>query len=199
MSCNCHGFTRAWFDVITQFCFVSQGEVLFNLSPVCIAGECCNHTRNLNAAYPSRVVPFVFLPARIQLLYPVLMIVMVSRTFASLVRTADHIVFKSSEDHVQDTANESGGNFFSSARSFGAKIGTSLRDDHSMFAWADKGQWESVEIVDKKVQRQRDWFRIGFEPIFVDFTGKGFWFVVYTLIEVRAIRIVSVQVQISII
>lgn len=124
----------------------------------------------------------------VQLLYPVLMIVMVSRTFAAKVRTADHIVFKPIAD---DAGDESGGTFFSGTRSFGVKVRTSLKEDHSMFAWADKGQWKSVETSDRGVQQERDWFRIGFEPIFVDFTDKGSWFVVYTLIEVRALRLAS--------
>lgn len=111
------------------------------------------------------------------------MIVMVSRTFVSKVRTADHIVFK---PNAEASDNDSEGSFLSSTRSFGAKVGTSLKEDHSMFAWADKGQWESVETADQSVQRERNWFRIGFEPIFVDFTGKGSWFVVYSLVEVRA-------------
>lgn len=124
-----------------------------------------------------------------QLLYPVLMIVMVSRTFVSKVRTADHIVFK---PNAEDDTIDSEGGFFSSVRSFAAKVGTSLKEDHSMFPWADKGQWESVETENKDVQRERDWFRIGFEPIFVDFTGGGAWFVVYSLIEVGAVSLAPV-------
>lgn len=114
------------------------------------------------------------------------MIVMVSRTFASKVRTAAHIVFKSNADNDTD-ANENEGNFFNSACSFGAKVRTSLEQDHSMFVWADKGQWESVQTTDRKAQRERDWFRIGFEPLFVDFTESGAWFVVYVLVEVRGL------------
>eukprot|EP00903_Cladosiphon_okamuranus_P017681 g16281.t1 len=129
------------------------------------------------------------------ILYPVLMIVMVSRTFASKVRTADNIVFK---PNTEDDTNESVGGFCSSARNFVARVGTSLKEDHSMFAWADKGQWESVETEDKQVQRERDWFRIGFEPLFVDFTGKGAWFVVYTLIEWTALGVVGAVIEESV-
>ncbi|CAN0484795.1 unnamed protein product, partial [Scytosiphon promiscuus] len=57
--------------------------------------------------------------------------------------------------------------------------------------WANKGQWESVETQDNKNQRERDWFRIGFEPIFVDFTKNGSWFIVYTLIEWAALGVVG--------
>lgn len=32
-----------------------------------------------------------------------------------------------------------------------------------------------------------DWFRIGFEPLFADFTQSGSWFAVYALLEVRAL------------
>lgn len=41
-----------------------------------------------------------------------------------------------------------------------------------------------METPDNRNKRERDWFRIGFQPIFVDFTKSGSWFVVYTLMEV---------------
>eukprot|EP00752_Nemacystus_decipiens_P014565 g12971.t2 len=51
----------------------------------------------------------------------------------------------------------------------------------SMFAWADKGQWiskndESVDLDSRK-------FRIGFEPLFVDYTQKGSMYVTFLLFE----------------
>lgn len=113
----------------------------------------------------------------LQVLYPVLMIVLVSRSFVRKVRPNDDIVFKVSSEGDENSDQ-------SSNRGFAAKVKTSLKEDHSMFSWADKGQWESVETSDTEVKQERDWFRIGFEPLFVDFTKKGSWFVVYTLIEV---------------
>ena len=118
------------------------------------------------------------------------MIVMVSRTFFSKVLPDDNIIFKARADDDaaadESTSSSEGdeGNASSSTRSFATKVKNSLKEDHSMFAWANKGQWESVESSDAEVKRERDWFRIGFEPLFVDFTKNGSWFVVYTLLEV---------------
>ena len=106
-----------------------------------------------------------------QVLYPILMILLVSRTFLRKVRPHDSIVFK-------DGSNDE------STHSFAAKVKNGLKEDHSMFAWANKGEWESVESSDTQVKRDRDWFRIGFEPLFVDFTKNGSWFIVYMLVEV---------------
>ncbi len=115
------------------------------------------------------------------------MIVMVSRTFFTKVRPDESIVFmpraNDNEDIDESTSSVTRGSF-SSTRSFASKVQTSLKEDHSMFAWANKGRWESVPTTDTQVKRERDWFRIGFEPLFVDFTKNGSWFVVYTLIEV---------------
>lgn len=61
---------------------------------------------------------------------------------------------------------------------------SSWREDHSLFSWADRGQWETVPTMDGSVQREGDWFRIGFEPVFVDYTKRGSWFVLETLMEV---------------
>lgn len=105
------------------------------------------------------------------------MIVFVSRSFWRKVHPNDSIVFKASSDDDENSDQ--------STRGFAARVKTSLKEDHSMFSWADKGQWESVETSDTDVKRERDWFRIGFEPLFVDFTKNGSWFVVYSLVEVR--------------
>lgn len=124
----------------------------------------------------------------VQVLYPVLMFVMVSRTLFNNVRPDDMIVFKprANDDESTSSTNVAGGHLFSRARRFAAKVKTSLREDHSMFGWADKGRWESAETSDVNVKRERDWFRIGFEPLFADFTKNGSWFLIYTLIEVSS-------------
>lgn len=57
-------------------------------------------------------------------------------------------------------------------------------EDYSLFSWADKGQWETVQTPGRYVSRDGDWFRIGFEPIFVDFTKRGSWFIVISLLSV---------------
>lgn len=128
------------------------------------------------------------------------MIVMASRTFFSKVRPRDQIVFKPCSGDGDENGSEgsssadgTGGNLSRSNRSFATKVKTGLKEDHSMFAWANKGHWESVESLDPEVTRERDWFRIGFEPLFVDFTKNGAWFVVYTLVEVSKLSMVSLR------
>ena len=63
---------------------------------------------------------------------------------------------------------------------------TGLKEEHSMFAWAKKGVWRTTPSQEVKERRLGDWFRIGFEPLFADFTQSGSWFAVYALLEVRA-------------
>lgn len=65
-----------------------------------------------------------------------------------------------------------------------SKMITGLKKDSSLFAWADKGRWKTVQTADEDARRDADWFRIGFEPLYADFTQAGSWFIVYTLIEV---------------
>lgn len=55
-----------------------------------------------------------------------------------------------------------------------------------MYAWAKKGVWRTAATDDMTELRLGDWFRIGFEPLFADFTQSGSWFAVYALLEVRA-------------
>ena len=125
----------------------------------------------------------------IQVLYPVLMIVMVSRTLFTKVGPEDNIAFmKRDEDGgINPSTHGAGGG--SSTHSFTAEVKTSLREKHSMFAWANKGEWESVETSDTEVKQEQDWFRIGFEPLFADYTKKGSWFMVYMLLEVSRLLI----------
>lgn len=61
-----------------------------------------------------------------------------------------------------------------------------LKEDHSAFGWARKGVWSTAETEDVTERRLGDWFRIGFEPLFADFTQAGAWFAVYALLEVPA-------------
>lgn len=55
----------------------------------------------------------------------------------------------------------------------------------SLFSWADKGEWTTVPTLDPKLDRERNWFKTGFEPIFADYTKSGTWFVMVLLVEVR--------------
>ncbi|CAM9210583.1 unnamed protein product, partial [Scytosiphon promiscuus] len=135
------------------------------------------------------------------LLFPVLMLVMVARTLLTKVRPVDSIVFKLHTEGVGEVGGDPGGTsrgVSGSIRSICAKVYVSLKENHSMFAWADKGHWESVESSDQDHNREANWFLIGFEPIFVDFTKTGSWFVVYSLTEWAALGMVGVLVDNSV-
>ena len=60
-------------------------------------------------------------------------------------------------------------------------------EERSLFTWANRGQWQTVETTNEAKQREGNWFRIGFEPLFVDFTKAGTVFVIVSLFEVRAL------------
>ncbi|CAN0367524.1 unnamed protein product [Ectocarpus sp. 6 AP-2014] len=117
--------------------------------------------------------------------YPVLMVAMVARTHRVRVRSDALIVF---------TSNESGGGSTGTSSIY-SKMIAGLRKDSSLFAWADKGQWETVQTVDEDATRNADWFRIGFEPLFADFTQAGSWFIIYTLIEWAVLACIAVLVD----
>lgn len=110
----------------------------------------------------------------LQLLYPLLMFVTVWRTIRVRVYPNVLLIFR------EFTSEETGGG----ERGVLSRVRNSWRNDYSLFSWADKGQWETVETRDGKVQRDGDWFRIGFEPVFVDYTKRGTWFFLAQLIEV---------------
>ena len=44
-----------------------------------------------------------------------------------------------------------------------------------------------METSDEGLRRERNWFRIGFEPTFVDFTKSGTWFTLMFLPEVKPV------------
>ena len=95
------------------------------------------------------------------------------------------IVFTTNADAGDDSVADSPGFFFS-------KVKTSIVDDRSMLPWADKETWETCAVPDPQDVRERDWFRIGFEPMFVDYTKSETWFVLFPSIEVRPVYITSV-------
>lgn len=109
-----------------------------------------------------------------KLLYPVLMFVTVWRTILVRVRPDVLLVFNVYAD----------GDGSNGSRSFLSRFQTSWAEDYSLFSWADKGQWETAQTENRVVSREGDWFRIGFEPVFVDYTKSGTWFVLISLIEV---------------
>lgn len=112
------------------------------------------------------------------------MVMTVWRTFRVRVHPGDFLIFKpyAGADN-SSTASDSPG-FFS-------KLKTSVLEDQSLLSWADKGQWETGSATDVQAVREGDWFRIGFEPMFVDFTRPGTWFALLSLIEVCPVNIAS--------
>lgn len=66
---------------------------------------------------------------------------------------------------------------------------TSWTKGDSLFSWADKGQWEVTQTWDRKRFRESDWFRIGFAPVFVDYTKSGTSFAVIFLVEVSLFKV----------
>lgn len=70
-----------------------------------------------------------------------------------------------------------------------SRVRTSIVDDQSTLAWADKGEWETSEAENPQALREGDWFRLGFEPMFVDFTRSGTWYVLLSFVEVRMVFI----------
>lgn len=113
-----------------------------------------------------------------QVLYPVLTFVMIWRTISARVRPDTLIVFKPNDnvDDAEDGAHNT--------RSTLSKIKAGWKTNRSLLSWADTGAWETAETADEGSTRDRDWFRIGFEPLFVDFTKAGCWFELVTLVEV---------------
>ncbi len=117
-----------------------------------------------------------------QVLYPVLMFACVLRTYFVRVRPSTLIVFTPKYDENAGEDREEGAP--------GPKPGIIARfkagwaEEHSLLAWASKGKWETADTEDEETRREGQWFRIGFEPLFVDFTQTGAWFVAFTLVEV---------------
>ncbi|CAN0588780.1 unnamed protein product, partial [Laminaria digitata] len=84
------------------------------------------------------------------------------------------------------------------------------KESRSLTAWADAGQWVTVEkfhresrpegdgfqiTIDEDARREGDRFRIGFEPLFVDFTKAGSWFMVYSLVQSAMFASIGVLVE----
>lgn len=73
----------------------------------------------------------------------------------------------------------------SERRAFLDLFRTSWRGNCSLFSWADKGQWGQAVTDGQEPRPDEDWFRIGFEPVFVDFSKTESWVFLVTLVEVR--------------
>lgn len=125
---------------------------------------------------------FVVLPVLRQVLYPVLMVIMVCRIIFVRVRPDDLIVFEPIPD--EDPPDRCGDQH-DRCRRFFSRVKAGWDESSSLFSWADKGQWTTTETTDQEARREGDGFRIGFEPLFVDFTKRGSWFMAYSLVEVK--------------
>ncbi|CAM9965822.1 unnamed protein product [Ascophyllum nodosum] len=129
-------------------------------------------------------------PALLTLLfYPLLLFVAVWRTIVVRVHPDALLVFK----RFISVRGANG------IQGFCLRFKSSWRRGSSMFSWADKGQWETVTTSgDLDVIRDGDWFRIGFEPVFVDYTKAGTWFILISLVELAGVACVSVIVDDSV-
>ncbi|CAM9192533.1 unnamed protein product, partial [Hapterophycus canaliculatus] len=136
--------------------------------------------------------PELFSTAAIAMvLYPLLMFVSVFRTLLVRVRPNTLLVFKPFDNDNGTVPNSRGGVL--------SRIKSSWVEDLSLFSWADKGQWETVQTPNRLVRRDGDWFRIGFEPVFVDFTKRGSWFIVISLVSWASFALVGVLVDSSVV
>lgn len=136
----------------------------------------------------------------LQFLYPILMFAGVLRTYLVRVRPATLIVFTPNTVDDDASAGENAGEaaHCSSRSGFFSRVKTGLAEDHSLFAWANKGEWETSETADEETRREGQWFRIGFEPLFVDFTQAGAWFVAFTLVEWMALGCIGALIDESV-
>ena len=101
-----------------------------------------------------------------QLLYPLLLFMMVWRAIVVRVLPDVLLVFKRFE------ANQN------RQHGFFTRMRTKSLLGYSIFSWADKGEWETVTTSgDVETIRNGDWFRIGFEPVFVDYTKEATWYI----------------------
>lgn len=115
----------------------------------------------------------------LKVIYPILMVLMLWRTIKLRIHPDAVLVFNYYDDERDTDTGDAGPTTLS-------KMKTSLVDDCSLFAWADKGEWETTGSEDPKTVQEGDWFRIGFEPMFVDYTKTGTYFILISLAYVSA-------------
>lgn len=63
------------------------------------------------------------------------------------------------------------------------------RNTHSVFDWAGKGTWKCS--ADEEMNFEERKFRIGFEPLFVDFTQEGAIYITFLLVKWFALGIIA--------
>ncbi|CAM9630710.1 unnamed protein product [Pylaiella littoralis] len=124
--------------------------------------------------------PLVVMGLCALVLFPLLMLIYVNRIVWSRVRpSTSPLRFEPDPDYNK-------GCFL-----FKACAGTckAWRTGTSMLAWADKGRWLSKN--DEEVDFDSRKFRIGFEPLFVDYTQKGTLYLTYLLFEWFAFGLIA--------
>ncbi len=112
------------------------------------------------------------------------MVILCFRTFRVRV-IPDTLIVYEPKDGAEGNDDRGGGGGGSSPGFF-SRVRTALREDKCLFAWADRGTWKTVETADADTRREGNQFRIGFEPLFVDFEKTTAWFMVYSLVEVTS-------------
>ncbi|CAM9210891.1 unnamed protein product [Scytosiphon promiscuus] len=130
------------------------------------------------------------------LLYPVLMLLVVCRIIAVRVRPDVLLAFKSF-DNDEAVRTHSRGRCTRISFMSKPKLKSGWGEGRSLFSWADKGRWQMIDAGHHVENREHDWFRVGFEPVFVDYTKRGVWFIVVSLIEWTAIACIGVLVDAS--
>ncbi|CAM9746535.1 unnamed protein product [Choristocarpus tenellus] len=157
------------------------------------------------------------------LAFPVLMVVMVLRTIYVRVLPGDLLIFRNSHDH--GTAKAENGNsegigtkarsLIHSSTKYGCPstrckklsshlllqlnnlFGYAMRIllAVAIFSWADHGRWENAQLSDEIKCREAEWFRIGFEPIFIDFNRTGSIYFALFLIKCFSVACVGALIN----
>ncbi|CAM9933272.1 unnamed protein product, partial [Sphacelaria rigidula] len=130
--------------------------------------------------------PLVVIGGFAMFIFPIMMIVWVSRIVLSRIRPQYGPV-----DYEHRWANESERpkvrvvNFFKG-------VGHGWRTGDSVFSWADQGAWKCRTREDEDLDGRK--FRIGFEPLFVDFTKRGAVYIVFMMFKWFVLGIVSGEI-----
>ncbi|CAM9524910.1 unnamed protein product [Pylaiella littoralis] len=136
----------------------------------------------LSALRHSQCMDFL-IPSLIFLaLYPLVLFITTGRTIYIRVQSAMPLEYKK-KDESSDRPN----GFVDFFRR--------MWKDGSLFSWADKGSWETVKTENPRLKKEWDWFRIGWEPVFADYTKRGTWFVMVLLCEGTSLACVGVLVD----
>ena len=93
-------------------------------------------------------------------------------------------VLLSFEPYDDDTDDGSSSASPDKRKNLRSRFQSALNADGSLFSWGDKGWWETIDDGHRPESREADWFRFGFEPVFLSYTKRGVYFVVVSLFEV---------------